>query len=248
MMATSSVKEQTSEYQGQSEKVTHFPQIVGLLRRVFDNHTLLSVSVPGVERQFSSMILGVKPEDNVLLLDELNAVEGHKRLMEASKLTVRCMSEGVHLSFACDIEVVNRPGGAIYKTAIPSSIRYMQRRAAYRVRVALSMEIPVFVSLENGEILEGRLYDLSTLGIGVRIDNQPEIHKDQSFGGCRICFPNGKEMTTEIEIRHVLEDTDHKPVRFGARFVGLEPDQKHVVRHMVTHLEREWLRKNTRNR
>ena len=248
MMTTSSVKEQTSEYQGQSEKVTHFPQIVGLLRRIFDNHTLLSVSVPGVERQFSSMILGVKPDDNILLLDELNATEGHKRLEEVSKLTVRCLCEGVHLSFACDIEVVSRPGGAIYKTAIPSSIRYMQRGAAYRVRVALSMEIPVFVPLENGAILEGRLYDLSTLGIGVRIDNQPEIRKDQSFADCRICFPNGQELKTEIEVRHVLEDTDHKPVRFGARFVSLEPDQKHAIRHMVTHLEREWLRKQTRNR
>jgi len=247
-MTSSSAKEQSSEYQGQSEKVTHFPQIVGLLRRIFDNHTLLSVTIPGIEQPFSSMILGVKPDDNLLLLDELNAAVGHKKLAEVHKLTARCVCEGIHLSFACDVEVVDQPGGAVYKTAIPPSIHYMQRRAAYRVRVGLESDIAVFLSLQNGEILEGRLYDLSTLGIGVRINNQPEICKDQVFPDCRICFPGGKEVTTGIEIRHVLEDADHKPVRFGAKFFGLEPDQKHTIRHMVTHLEREWLRRHTRNR
>lgn len=246
MMASASLKESTEEYQGQSEKVTNFPQIVGLLRRIVDEHTLLSVAIPGVDRQYSSMILGLKPDDKILLLDELNSPEGHKQLSEARKLTAQCRCQGVQLSFSCEVEVLKRPEGAVYKTTIPSSVRYLQRRAAYRVRIPLSVEVPVMVPLEDSKVLEGRLYDISTLGIGVLIQNQPAVRKDQSFTDSIIQIGNGNQVKAEIEIRHVLEDEHGKPARFGARFVGLTPEQKQAVRQFVTQMEREALRKKMR--
>lgn len=246
MMASATLKEQTEEYQGQSEKVTHFPQIVGLLRRIVDDRTLLSVSIPGVERQYSSMVLGLKPDDKILLLDELNSPEGHKQLSQARKLTAHCRCQGVQLSFRCEVEVLKRPEGAVYKTVIPSSVTYLQRRAAYRVRIPLAMDVPVTVPLEDGKILEGRLYDISTLGIGVLIQNQPAVRKDQKFDNSLIRIRDGNQIKAEIGIRHVLEDEHGKPARFGARFVDLSPEQKQAVRQFVTQMEREALRKKMR--
>lgn len=245
-MASASLKESTEEYQGQSEKVTHFPQIVGLLRRIIDDRTLLSVTVPGVERRYSSMILGLKPEDRILLLDELNSPEGHKQLSEARKLTAHCRCQGVQLSFSCEVEVLKRPEGAVYKTNIPTSVTYLQRRAAYRVRIPLAMDIPVAVPLEDEKVLEGKLYDISTLGIGVAIQDQPPVRKDQSFPNSVIRIRDANHIKVEIEIRHVVTDEHGKPVRFGARFIDLTSEQKQAVRQFVTRMEREALRKKMR--
>jgi c-di-GMP-binding flagellar brake protein YcgR len=245
-MASASLKERTEEYQGQSEKVTHFPQIVGLLRRIVDGRTLLSVTIPGVERQYSSMILGLKPDDRILLLDELNSPEGHKQLSEARKLTAHCRCQGVQLSFSCEVEILKRPEGAVYKTGIPAAVTYLQRRAAYRVRMPLATAIPVILPLEDGKVLEGRLYDISTLGIGVAIQNQPSVHKDQNFPNSVIRIRDGKQIKAEIEIRHILTDEHGKPARFGARFVDLTPEQIQAVRQFTTQMEREALRKKMR--
>lgn len=247
-MAESPVTDPASEYQGKTEKVTHGPQIAGLLKRVRDQRVLLSVRVPGSDVIYNSLLLDVDPARNLILLDELNPSTGHELACKARQLRIRCQCQGVELSFVCPIEIgKGQSGVSFYRAPLPDSINYLQRRGSYRIRIGLNMHIPVALPLAPETRLEGELFDLSMGGLGANLPNQIELTRGQIIESCTLELPNGEPLTTEIEIRFVRIDRASQSQRIGASFRNLAPQQQSLLRRIVTQLEREMLRRKSRS-
>lgn len=247
-MAEPPVASQASQYQGKTEKVTHLPQIIGLLRRVRDQRVLLSVRVPGHNGTFNSLLLEVDPDRNVILLDELNPQAGHELVLQAKQVRVQCQCQGVELGFVCAVEIVQGQSGiSIYRSAVPDSINYMQRRGSYRVRVGMSMSVPISLPLETVKTdLEGQLFDLSIGGLGASLPLEPRLRHGQIIETCTIHLPKKESIQVELEIRFIRIDEQHHTQRVGAAFRHLSPHQTNRMRRFVTHLEREMLRRKAR--
>ncbi|MFN2309366.1 MAG: flagellar brake protein [Gammaproteobacteria bacterium] len=245
-MADTPETDPPSAYQGKTEKVTQAPQIIGLLRRLRDQRTLLSVRVPGHQGVFNSLLLEVDPERNLILLDELNPRAGHEQALAARRLQVHSQSQGIELSFACTVEIgVGQSGIAFYRAALPESIDYLQRRGSYRVRVGMNLAVPVQMPMAETLTLEGELLDLSMGGLGASLEAKSPLAQGQLLT-CIIQLPKADPLQVEIEIRFARADP-HKPTqRIGASFRNLLPPQQAQLRRLVTQLEREMLRRKAR--
>lgn len=246
-MAETPVTESASQYQGKTEKVTHGPQIAGLLKRVRDTRTLLSVRLPGVDTPFNSLLLDVDPERNLILLDELNPRAGHELAVQTRQFRVHCQCQGVELSFTCAIDIgQGQQGIAFYRAPMPESIHYLQRRGSFRVRVGLNIHIPVNLPLNVSTRLEGELFDLSMGGLGANLSSQVELTRGQIIEICSIELPKCEPLMTGLEIRFVRLDKERQTQRIGASFRNLDPSCQHLLRRFVTQLEREMLRRKAR--
>lgn len=234
-----------SNYQSKSEKITHGPQIAGLLKRVRDNRVLLSVRVAGSDAVFNSLLLDVDVERNFILLDELNPHHGHELACRARQLRVHCHCQGVELSFVCHIEIgQGQRGISFYRAAVPEAVNYLQRRSNFRVRVGQDMNVPVHLPL--GMTLAGELIDLSLGGLGASLPEQAELSRGQIIDTCSIQLPTGDPLTTELEIRFIYRDKVRQIVRIGASFRNLDPTRQNLLRRVITQLEREMLRRKAR--
>lgn len=247
-MAESPVTDPAAEYQGKTEKVTHGPQIAGLLKRVREQRVLLSVRVPGSETIYNSLLLDVDPARNFILLDELNPSAGHELACKVRQLRVHCQSQGVELSFITPIEIGQGENGiSFYRAPLPESINYLQRRGSFRIRIGLNMRIAVTLPLAGETRLEGELFDLSIGGLGANLPSRIELDRGQIIESCTLEFPNSPPLTTEIEIRFVSVDKANQTQRIGASFRNLDPPRQNQLRRIVTQLEREMLRRKARS-
>ena len=246
-MAETATSDTPARYEGQSERVRQPTQVVALLRKLRDTHTLLTITVPDSERTFNSMVLDVNADKGYFLLDELNDPFGHKLLSRAGHLKASGRCQGIHLSFSSTVKVARaRDGGIVYQSPLPGYITYLQRRAAFRVPVGMGMGMELEVLLEDGSRVQATPCDISIMGIGARTDDPASLETDMVVRDCRIRLPDHEPLQLSLEIRYVQPDTHPGQHRFGARFLDLAPDQKSQLRRIVTHLEREMLRRGNK--
>ena len=247
-MTENTVPDRAADYQGKAEKITHAPQIANLLRRVKDQKVLLSVHVPGHEGVFNSLLLDVNPERNLILLDELNPRGGHELACQVQQLRVRCQCQGIELGFTCHIEVgQSQRGISFYRASLPGEISYLQRRSSFRVRVGMSLAVPLHLPVEGTEVIDGELTDLSMGGLGANINTHLKFSLGQIISSCSLELPKGESLQAEIEIRFVRQDTQRNMQHIGAAFRNMPPQNQQILRRLVTQLEREMLRRKVRD-
>ncbi len=248
-MTEQTVPGRATEYQGQAEHITHVPQIANLLRRIRDHKVLLSVRVPGHDGVFNSLLLDVSPERNLVLLDELSPQEGHALACEVRQLKIRCQCQGVELSFACKINIgQSQRGISFYHAPLPSSLTYLQRRNDFRVHVGVSLAVPLHLPIEGmHQVVDGDVTDLSMGGLGANISDGIKLNRGQIIDNCQLDLPKGESLQTEIEIRFVRQNSHNHTQHIGASFHHIQPQHEHVLRKLVTQLEREMLRRKVRS-
>ena len=247
-MAEASARLQArNDYEGKSERVTHRPQIIGLLRRLKESHNLLSVRVEGSERYYTSMLLEVDSREGYIVLDQISDRKGHELAIEHGRLRAYCQCRGVDLNFEARIRAVrDEQGMIVYRAPLPEWVNYLQRRADFRVRVAMNSGLAAHMELDDGQRLEARLHDLSMGGVGLVIETGLDFRTGLLIP--RLVIRREKEtlLETPCEVRFQLERAKGRK-RLGLRFVDPEPDQKHKLRKLVTQLEREMLRHKPRD-
>lgn len=244
---TDTPPDKPAQYTGKTERVQHLPQVIGLLRRIKDQRTLLSVRVPGHEGTFNSLLLEVDADRQFILLDELNPRAGHDLVAETRQVRVHCQCQGVELSFTCPVEIgQGREGISFYKAALPEYINYLQRRLNYRVRVTFDMTVPVHLPVDEEQIVDGQLFDVSVGGVGFNVGMQVQLERGQILDSCNIELSSKESLQTPLEIRFIQADPQQRIQRIGAAFVNLEPQQEHAIRRFVTQLERTILRRKAR--
>ena len=109
-------------------------KIVKLLSDIEASSPLCTIQVEGSGEEYSSSILGVKPEKNAIILDELVPKEGNAVLQRSKALKLLAFHKGIHLSFnLTGIEVGFSRGITYYKGLIPERIYYPQRWRAARI-------------------------------------------------------------------------------------------------------------------
>lgn len=238
------------EYVGENEKISQPAQIASLLRRVQEERALLTVTLPGSDDQYKSVVLEVNLARGYMLLDELHPPAGHGRFLAAKKFHAHTRLKGVDISFGGILQESSQENGmALYQIALPTLILYRQRRTSFRVHVGVGLVIPVTLDDEKLRHLQGLLCDISIGGIGLRLKSDPSLAIDNGavFTGCDIQLPGNEHIHSSLELRFVSSVDQRNMVRFGGRFVRLEPADRKRVEHLVVSLERELLKKRPKD-
>jgi len=237
-----------SLYETSAERITHPPQIIGLLRRIMDGKNLLSVRVGESSLSHNSLLLDINTDKGYIMLDELNNERAHQQALERRKLRILCQCQGVELSFSCSIRVVhNKKGLTFYQAPLPEVIRYQQRRADFRVKVGLEQAVHLSLPVADQTRVDAELCDVSIGGVGARLENSDvELRRGLVIPECKITLTDHEPILTDLEIRFLQSDEQTQVTRIGGRFLGLGPEHRSDIRKMVTRLEREMLRRKTR--
>ncbi len=228
-----------------AEKIRDPARIISMLSHIEQDHTLLSVTLPGSDRLYNSALLEVSRDTGSLLLDELHPHIGHLQIQIVQRAKIHARYLGVEVSFTSALtEVGTTDGVAHYRMSLPELLHYRQRRADHRVKIGNAHIVPVHLSL--GEtVAQGQLWDISAGGVSIRLSAplpHPLAHGD-IIPRCTIELNLAQTISSGLEIRLLRHDESRGLWVIGGRFIGLTPVHRKGIERFVASLDRELCKK-----
>lgn len=228
------------------DRITLAPFILGLLKRIQNQRAMLTITLPGTDKNYNSAVLEINEEQAYLVIDELSPESGHPLLLDIKELRARTRVEGARISFSTTLIDAGRESGiAYYNLALPTEIDYLQQRASYRVKTAIVQPIPITLFHVEGQTIKGELQDLSVGGLAIRVAHKqlPAALNTTDTLPCSFRLAQNEEVTCTLEIRSIRNKDNNTPVRLGCRFINLPAPQQKIIQRYIIALEREQIKK-----
>ena len=220
-------------------------KIANLLAEIESSSPLCSVQIEGTPEDFSSSILGVKLDKNVIFLDELMPKRGNDLLLLSRALKLSTFHKGIHLSFnLTGVEVGQSKGIQYYKAPLPDRIFYPQRRRSPRLEIS-SIDIPFSgVVQRTGISIGGSLFDLSRGGAGINVPaNRARVQRGDIIKNCQMTFED-YVMDFDMSVRFVKPlSASSSKVQIGGLFENVSSKSQSKLSYFITSLERVEIRK-----
>lgn len=224
--------------------------IVRLLDELRRERALLTVLLGGGKSAFSTAIVELQEQNDVLILDELVPEQGNAMMTQGTRLWVLGQLHGIKTAFQSEIRDSGIEDGIIFhRIAIPAKLRHQQRRESFRAIVALGINAAVHLKPEEGQALSGQLRDLSIGGLSAILPLLKEL--DGMATGtivpqCEVELLGQGRLSVKAEVRHMRRNESRKNAQVGLAFRELQPKDQRQLQRSVSHLEREQLRKQPR--
>ena len=227
-----------------SEQITDPARVAHLLERLAQQHTLLTVEIPGNRDHYTSSIVGV--DRSYVLLDELLPSTGQALLLAERTLQVAGKLDGIDIRFITTLERVDDQDNVItYHAKLPRLLEYRQRRMNYRAHIPMAQTLRVIIENSDSTLIEGVLRDLSHGGAGVIFpDGKPAVEPGLLLE-CAIELHGDVWLYCTVELCHSKPVHAPEQQLVGARFTGLSQAQARLVGQCIAELERELIRKRT---
>jgi c-di-GMP-binding flagellar brake protein YcgR len=226
-----------------SEQITEAKKISKLLERFTKHYTPLTIQIPNHKPRYTSCIVNL--EKGQLLLDELLPSTGHQLLISERALLANGKLDGVDIQFFTTLHhVAEKDNLQTYYMDMPKLLEYRQRRMSFRVRIPVTMKLPVYIENNKGEKITGELHNLSYGGAGIIFLPDKTIMKTGKLHECAIELPNGDWIYCTIELRFSKQARSRKTQLVGTQFVALSAMQSRLIGRSINELERELIRQN----
>lgn len=225
------------------ETLTDTTRIVGLFKRLLEQHTLLSIKIEGHAQEFTTAVINVSPENGAFMLDELKPEQGHALLKLSPTFKARAQLEGVLIVFTATVMAFGEQDAIAYYTIqIPSQLDYHQRRQSVRIPLSAANPLPVTLTTEDGLSLRGNMADLSLGGLRIRfgMDLPTTLEPGQKLE-CNFPLPpdNKQRFTCEVIIRVIKgHHESYKAAFIGGQFIDITKPQERQISRMVMLLQR----------
>ena len=215
-----------------------------IFRGLSDSCCLLTIEVEGSEDRFSSSILSVDRNQQVLTLSEFFPASGHQLASKNRKLNVTGFLEGVSVEFSAVIHNIGRDGDdSFYSMPFPDELTYGQQREDFRVHFGITARPAIELCLKDGSSLVGELINLSVGGALAALPAGSTLNAEEALLNCKIRLAEQDTLEINAETRHVQVDSKTKALKVGLHFAQLDRSQLKVIQRHVTNAQR----KNARN-
>ncbi len=225
--------------------ITNTDRIINLLCEIEVSSPLCTIQIDNAPEEYNSSILGIKPDKNLIILDELTPDEGNTYLQNTKSLKLSTYHKGIHLSFhLSEIELGYSRGITYYKASLPQRIFYPQRRHSPRIEIS-SIDIAFSgVSERTGISVNGYLFDLSRGGAGIDLPvNRARIQRGDRIKNCQIIFDD-YEMNFDLSVRFVKQPSPTtSKMQIGGFFENVSNKSQSKLSYFITSLERVEIRK-----
>lgn len=228
----------------EGEIETRAARIRHLLVRLKEQRSLLTAHFKGLSDHYSTMLLGVDPDQNELCLDELKPREGDQIVNLRGGFQVSGQIDGAGLEFPVEVRErqVDR-GMAYYLAGLPEAVHYRQRRKAFRVEVPAHPPLKVSLTDAEGHWFEAKALDLSITGVGFQLPkNKATALPIGTRCDCRIELPE-EPVETVVDIRFNRPEKGGRRARLGAHFIHLHPASRRRIERHVALLQRKQLKR-----
>lgn len=225
--------------------ITHKGQILKLLDRARAGRVMASLRPKGCTQTYGTSLLRFGPKNQSLIFDELNPFDGHERFVKAAGARVQTMVDGVDMIFDVELLEVDRQQGiSFYRTALPTRVRYHQRRKNHRLRLnhtPYSLNL-TFYSDNLQQAVIAPLFDISSGGIGMSADRRTDLQPGQKLTTCSLKLPTHEIVTFSLGVCHTEPEGTGK-LFVGGNFQKLTSKAQNNIGRFITNLERETLRR-----
>jgi c-di-GMP-binding flagellar brake protein YcgR len=224
-------------------------KMIPLLVQAHRTRLLFDVSIPTSETHYTTALLGVYDSHGFLVLDELTPSAGHKKLLKQRRMTLTGKLDGVPLRFNTRlIEVRQQKGMAFYKVEMPESVFHMQRRQAFRI-TATEARIPFHAQREDDsqEQLKGYVFDLSRGGMGLNLEGEVKLQRDDIIQNCVIMPSGNGKIPFALKVCHATYHKKRKLTRIGGYFEEIDTSSRRRIAKIITHFEREYAKRLSGN-
>lgn len=230
------------DYNQQYELVSSDTRILSILRPLLDKHTILTATLADSTQFFNTAFLKIDLDKGEIVIDELHPAEGNRLLAQTKRVTLSSQLDGVDVNLTAELIDSGSENGVVFHVLrSPESIRYLQRRDAYRVPVSAAKAIVVEITDARNKTYQGELHDLSAGGLCIRFPQRkspPEDLKGQE-AQCTIYLPNKRKITCTLYIcRSNLHEASNS-LHMGGRFERLDKIQSRGIERFVVELQRE---------
>lgn len=227
-------------YTPQYETVNSADRIYSLLLPLVGAETAIKFVLPNDNHVIETTLHSINRQNSVFLLTLNRSIQ----LKPPSKVNIHTHLNGAELSFTTTLLKLRNEQTHQCEIALPTSVKYCQRRMAHRVHVSYAMDVTASFVNEQGDMVEGQLRDLSADGMRVQLSkiNPSEITEHKIIPNCVITLPDKSDIHCTFEVRHKHNHKRNKGCTIGGMFNNLETIQKRAIEKFIASLERKSIR------
>jgi len=225
--------------------VTKKKEIIALLNQAHKKKIFLTLEIANQDQSYTTALLGVYPNNGLIVLDELSPTTGHKQFLQQKTAKVTGRVNGIELRFETRLMGVGSKSGiAFYKVAMPTTLYFRQQRQSYRVSLK-GANIPFF-SPGSGAIpsLRGSLLDLSLGGVGVILEHKASLHRGDTLELCAITLPGKGDIKFTLQIDAVRDNARGGGMNFGGHFCKLSKAEQSILQRYIAEAQRKHAKKS----
>lgn len=218
--------------------------VLQLLGELMAEHAFVTVQV-GDHRQehtATSLLIDIDHDSDAVVLDMLTPQTVDAHVQPEQKVTLRGKHQGIRWHFDSHfIRSEIRGSDRVHLVALPEEITYKQQRESYRLSIRPSLRTIVAMRRQNGQLLTGKILDLSTSGLRVGINGLPEDPPatGELLVGGRLTMPDTPAVSFTAEVRYHNFDRDRRLMIIGLKFRELEGAQERNLARFILEGQRE---------
>jgi c-di-GMP-binding flagellar brake protein YcgR len=233
----------------ESQELDHYmlysrAEIVAILRRLAEAHTLVTVYT-GDESEFAvSMVLQVDPDFEEVDFDMPAGAEAQARVLSASELVFVIFFENVKIQFRAPLAKATRyENQPAFRVRLPTQVLRLQRREFFRVRAPIANRPNCLVPQGEGDTKYEslRLVNISVGGLAVMTyPHDFDLPVGKVVHNCYLDLPGIGPVNVAFRVVNLYEaEGESDGRRFGCQFVDLSPQARMMVQRYVNRVEAE---------
>jgi flagellar brake protein len=237
----------------QSDFLISSPEkIISKLSVLHKNKSLLTVGYGS--NTFVTTILEVNKKDQVFICDGCNE-EILENILGCTKIYFKTEHLGAMVAFDAAKLVKTEYGGNLaFSVPIPLSLRWMEQREFFRVRVPSSASSCCQMKFPDQEApVTFKVYDISIRGFSM-LNNSDEISEllipGKQYDRCKLILDGIQEMVISFEVRSKImlnPNNLNKVEKIGCKFSRITNTFENTVHGYMMEIERDLLKKRTEN-
>ncbi len=214
--------------------------IVPVMLQAHKSKLILNASVGDESNQFATSLLGVFPDHNLIVLDELNPKSGHELLLKKKRLHVLGRLAGAEMAFSTTlVEAKAKSGMAFYKMKMPDAVYYLQLRQTHRV--TLYGDRPRFRGhhVAKQEWVTGHLSDISAGGLGLVAEQVLSLENGDMLENCAVELPEEGVIQFTLVLRFIQVDERAGVTRLGGQFKDMDSGTESKISRYIISIQRK---------
>lgn len=233
------------------QHLTNLEDIYSALYALQRSRSIITLRFGHDANAFSSLLVHVDLKSQQFIIDEVRPENGNPRLKSGEVFTLIAFYDGIQVMIKdCRIVSSNLPNfDHAYSINFPKSLYHKQRRQVYRAAVARSSKSSIELHSETRtEIFNGRVLDISPLGIGCEFEGhiEPNLERGELFAQGRLNINNEFAIEAPLIVKHPSYNQVTNTTQCGFEFSALEPVSQKSLDRFILHLQRQARRGATR--
>lgn len=224
-------------------------EIVSALTALRNQHATVQLRISGDTTVYRARILDVS--DQEFLIEDLVPRTGLRSMSKGARFAFSARAGGMYLHSEENtvVRADEDRGIPFFRIALPTQVLFQQRRQAERYRLPLrltSSEAAIILSRnvaedkDHGNVLEGRMVDVSAGGCRLEIDGpvHPPLKLGEVLKACTINIPKLLDCSADATIRHAAYDKQTRILSCGVEFTGMQITDRRRLDQFIHSLSR----------